>query len=81
MHDRVRCAVYIFRVEVDGVRCQCGGEYKVIDTRGESEIYRRRRCKRCGRMVCTVEKKIDYLKGVDFINAEYHKIRRKRANN
>ena len=50
----------------------------VIDTRGTSEIYRRRKCFKCGKMICTVEKKVDYIKGMDLINGAYWKIRRKK---
>lgn len=59
------------------MKCKCGGTYKVIDTRGDREIVRRRKCNECGKMICTVEKKVDYLKGMDLINAEYWKMRRK----
>ena len=45
---------------------QCGSKLEVVDTvRDDDDVYRRRRCKACGKLVYTLESEVEP-------NAEYH---------
>lgn len=46
----------------------CGGSLKVIETRHDgAETYRQKRCKKCGKLVYTLEFEIEYDEQVDAI--------------
>ena len=56
--------------------CECNGKTAVIDTvKGEDEIYRKRKCLKCGKIFYTVEFEVD---SYDSIKENWNKYNRKK---
>lgn len=56
----------------------CGAKTKVMDTRGDKQIVRRRKCDSCGHMVFTLEREINYSEGHDRYLAHIYKLNKRR---